>query len=61
MLCLMLGACATTPMPQPMASAPPPSIRVYFYANNGQSAEQQDRDRYECHRWAVGQTGFDPS
>jgi uncharacterized protein YcfJ len=31
------------------------------YPSNGQSAEQTDRDRYECHLWAVQQTGVDPS
>ena len=34
---------------------------VYIYPNKGQSAQQQDRDRYECHSWAVQQTGFDPT
>lgn len=34
---------------------------VYTYPAKGQSQEQQDRDRYECHSWAVKQTGFDPS
>ncbi len=34
---------------------------LYIYPLNRQSNEQQDRDRYECHRWAVQQTGFDPS
>ena len=34
---------------------------VYIYPNKGQSAQQQDKDRYECHTWAVQQTGFDPS
>ena len=34
---------------------------LIIYPAKGQSAEQQDRDRYECHRWAVDQTGFDPS
>jgi len=33
---------------------------VYTYPAKGQSQEQQDRDRYECHSWAVKQTGFDP-
>jgi len=33
----------------------------FMYPRNGQSAERQARDRYECHRWAVEQTGFDPS
>jgi OmpA family protein len=34
---------------------------IYSYPAKGQSQEQQDRDRYECHSWAVKQTGFDPS
>jgi hypothetical protein len=34
---------------------------IYIYPAKGQSQEQQDRDRYECHSWAVRQTGFDPS
>jgi hypothetical protein len=32
-----------------------------MYPRSGQSAEQQARDRYECHRWAADQTGFDPT
>ena len=32
----------------------------FLYPKKGQSAEQQDKDKYECHQWAVGQTGFDP-
>jgi hypothetical protein len=35
--------------------------RTYVYPKLGQSAEKQASDEYECHRWAVGQTGFDPS
>jgi len=31
------------------------------YPANGQSPEQTERDRYECHVWAVQQTGVDPS
>ena len=34
---------------------------VYVYPARGQSQAQQNRDRYECHSWAVQQTGFDPS
>lgn len=37
------------------------AARVYVYPKLGQSAEKQASDEYECHRWAVGQTGFDPS
>jgi Glycine zipper len=34
---------------------------MYIYPSKGQSPEQQSRDRYECHRWAVQQTGVDPT
>jgi hypothetical protein len=34
---------------------------VYFYPLHGQSAQQQDRDRYECYLWSRRQTGYDPS
>jgi hypothetical protein len=33
---------------------------LYVYPQKGQSADQQARDRGECHGWAVQQTGFDP-
>jgi hypothetical protein len=49
----------------PMQAAPravaEPAPRVYVYPRMNQSAEQQATDEYECHRWAVTQTGFDPS
>jgi hypothetical protein len=64
----LLSACADVPQGRPGVarsriaeeSAPPPT-QVYFYPTQGQSAEQQDRDRYECYNWAVKQTGFDPT
>ncbi|KPJ98641.1 MAG: hypothetical protein AMJ60_07580 [Desulfobacterales bacterium SG8_35] len=31
-----------------------------IYPNQGQSAEQQEKDKFECYNWAKGQTGFDP-
>jgi hypothetical protein len=34
---------------------------MFIYPARGQSPEQQSRDRYECHNWAVQQTGFDPT
>ena len=34
---------------------------LYIYPNRGQGPELQSRDRYECHTWAVRQTGFDPT
>jgi len=39
----------------------PPSEQLYIYPKNGQSEDQQSRDRYECHSWASGQSGFDPT
>jgi hypothetical protein len=34
---------------------------LYVYPARGQSPEQQNRDQYECHNWAVAQTGVDPT
>ena len=34
---------------------------AYAYPNAGQSEQQQAKDRFECHQWAVSQSGFDPS
>jgi hypothetical protein len=31
------------------------------YPAKGQSADQQKKDEYECHQWAVKQTGYDPT
>lgn len=39
----------------------PGSNQLFAYPKNGQSTEQQSKDRYECYRWAVSQTGFDPT
>ena len=33
----------------------------YVYPARGQSPEQQSRDQYECHNWAVSQTGVNPT
>ena len=33
----------------------------YVYPAKGQSPEQQKKDEYECHTWAVKQTGYDPA
>ena len=42
-------------------SASAQSPQLYVYPLKNQSSAQQDKDRYECHSWAVEQTGFDPS
>lgn len=43
------------PPPSPLAVAP-----LYFYPLLRQPEAVQDRDRYECYRWAVRETGTDP-
>ncbi len=34
---------------------------LFIYPAQGQSQQQLNQDRFECHNWAVGQTGFDPT
>jgi hypothetical protein len=38
-----------------------PASELIAYPKNGQSQEQLGKDKFECHSWAVGQTGFDPT
>ena len=56
----LLTACVTPP-PRTYAVPAPPPQRVFVYPAHGQSPDQTERDRYECHLWAVQQTGVDPS
>jgi hypothetical protein len=35
--------------------------QIHIYPQRGQSPQQQQQDRFECHQWAVQQTGFDPT
>jgi hypothetical protein len=37
------------------------SDKLFIYPRQGQSEQKQATDRYECHRWAVSQTGYDPT
>ena len=63
MILLVLAGCAPSGymvQSRPVAAPPPPTTTVYFYPSKGQTAAQQDRDRYECYLWAVKQSGFDP-
>jgi hypothetical protein len=52
--------------------APPPELaaqgpqgagatELFAYPKSGQSTQQQAQDKFECHRWARDQTGFDPT
>jgi len=58
---LALGACVVEPPVRTVAVPQAPMPRLFVYPAKGQTDEQLERDRYECHTWAVQQTGFDPS
>lgn len=62
-LAAALAGCVTPPPRQYEAPAPQPPQQppIIVYPAHGQTAQQLDKDRYECHEWAVMQTGFDPS
>ncbi len=34
---------------------------VIAYPKKGQSQQQFEQDQFQCHKWAVGQTGVDPT
>ncbi len=42
-------------------SSTPPADSLFIYPKNGQTATQITFDRIECDRWAIGQTGYEPS
>jgi hypothetical protein len=52
---------ADQPGAAPAGPGPAPADNVYIYPRNGQTADQQAADRFECHDWAKNQTGFDPT
>jgi opacity protein-like surface antigen len=58
---------STPPPPDrsaPAPAQPPGAVRsdnLTITAKNGQSDQQQWADRYECHKWAKDQSGFDPT
>ena len=55
------------PPPEPAAPGATPSTAIaadadiYVYPSKGQTDKQLDRDRYECHNWAVAQSHYNPS
>jgi hypothetical protein len=49
------------PPPEADTYLPPPAPeQLFVYPREGQDEAQMATDRYECHRWAVEQTDFDP-
>ena len=56
-----VSAPAALPAAAPSTAAAATSVpKVFLYPKNGQSTDQQARDRSECYRFAVSQSGFDP-
>lgn len=56
-----LSAGCIAPPPRRVSVAAPPASTFIAYPARAQSPQQIERDRYECHAWAVQQSGFDPS
>jgi len=51
------GGYEAVALPALAGTAAPPQVTP----QRGQDAARQADDRYACHRWAVDQTGFDPT
>jgi len=52
---------APPPEPSSEVSSAAQGEEVFVYPQNGQSADQQANDKYQCHQWATSQSGFDPT
>jgi hypothetical protein len=59
------GAYETVPPPaglaDQVAAQEPVVTELFVYPKGSQTNEQMDRDRAECHQWAVAQAGLDPT
>lgn len=62
--CALADPAAAPPEPPVIngsSSAIPADAEIYVYPSKGQTDKQLDRDRYECHNWAVSQSHYNPS
>jgi len=55
----------STSVVAPATSAPPPKglaqgLGLFVFPANGQTPDQQGSDEYECYKWAMQQTGYNP-
>jgi len=67
---MVAGCVSADPGPAPQAetvpaaepsSALPADAEIFVYPSKGQDDKRLDRDRYECHNWAVAQSHYNPS
>lgn len=56
----LAAAPSTAALSATQTAALPKLPKIFAYPRNSQSADQQARDRYDCYRFAVAQSGFDP-
>lgn len=56
-----LCCCAIVAAAHAQPASAPASPRAVIYPARDQSPKQQDMDKYACHDWARGQSGFDPT
>lgn len=60
-----LAGCVAAPRPHPARASridyEPAPTEIVVYPAQGQGSQRLDRDRYECHLWAVRESGYDPS
>ena len=52
---------AVNAAPDAAPPSPPTTTQLFIYPRNGQNADLQAKDKYECHTWSTNQTGFDPT
>jgi hypothetical protein len=55
LMLLLIGLAPLLDIPAAIAQ------QQYVFPKNGQTPEQQKKDEYNCHLWAVQQTNFDPT
>ncbi|QID16620.1 glycine zipper 2TM domain-containing protein [Nitrogeniibacter mangrovi] len=61
-LCVaILSGCATPRTSPPSVPAAAQAPAVIAYPARGQSDRRARQDRYECHLWAVQESGYDPA
>ncbi len=44
-----------------LGSVAPGNAQMFVYPKEGQSKGQQDRDEFECYKWAMEKTGVNPA